>query len=223
MTHRAAQARARARSLAAARDLFFRQGFEESSMEAIARAAGYTRRTLYAHFRSREEICLIVFMEGLKARWERQRARMAAAGTGLQEVRAWGEGLHAFAREHPSDLRLQSFWDYRGIDRSAIRPSVFRRFRLLNEEIVAGLRAAFERGKADGTVRSDLPVDLTINQYALTLRAVLNKALFPGYSFSPVEADIAATHFLDLFVRSIGCSQPNEARPDAVRRTSTEV
>ena len=217
------KALARARILAAARDLFFRQGFEDSSMEASARAAGYTRRTLYAHFQSREGICLVVFTDGLKVRWERQRAHMAMAGTGLGQVRAWGEGLYAFAREHPNDLRLQSFWDYRGIDRGAIRPSVFRRFRLLNEEIVAGLRAAFERGQADGTVRPDLPIDLTINHYALTFRAVLNKALFPGYSFSPVEADVAAAHFLDLFVRSIGCSAPEEARPDAVRQTTTEV
>lgn len=213
MTRRTRETEARERILGAARNLFLYNGFENTPMEEIARAAGYTRRTLYAHFRSREEICLVVFTNGLRLRWERQRAAMADATTGLGQIRAWGEGLYLFSREQPHDLRLQSYWDYRGIDRRAVRASVFRRFRLLNEEIVAGLRAAFELGERDATIRPGLPIDLTINQYALTLRAVLNKALFPGYSFSPTRVEAAFRHYLDLFIRSIsqdapGCSMP---------------
>ena len=49
-----------------ARRLIFERGLEAASMDDIARAAGYTRRTLYAYFRSRDDVCLQVFLAGLR-------------------------------------------------------------------------------------------------------------------------------------------------------------
>lgn len=42
--------------LAAARDVFLDQGFERASMDTIARVAGVSKATVYAHFRSKEEL-----------------------------------------------------------------------------------------------------------------------------------------------------------------------
>lgn len=199
--------------LRSARTLFQERGFEETTMEDIARAANYTRRTLYAYFQSREEICLLIFLEGLRLRWDRQREAMAREARGLDRIRAWGEALGAFYREHPHHLRIQAFWDYKGIDQSRIRPHVFDEFRRVNEEIVAGLRDAFAEGQRDGSLRPGLPVDLTIGHYALTLRSVLNKLLFPGYTFAPAEVEPSFRCYLELFLRALTRHPQDAARP----------
>lgn len=42
--------------LTAAYDLFYRQGFARVSMEMIAEKTGFTKRTLYYHFRSKDDL-----------------------------------------------------------------------------------------------------------------------------------------------------------------------
>jgi AcrR family transcriptional regulator len=50
----------RQRIIDAAYDLFWRAGFARSSMDGIAAHAGLTKRTLYAHFRSKDDLLAAV-------------------------------------------------------------------------------------------------------------------------------------------------------------------
>lgn len=190
--------------LDAARGLFASKGVEDTSMEDIAVAAEYTRRTLYAYFQSRDEICLLVYLEDLTTRWEEQKVAMAAAGSGLDKLLAFGDSFYSYARKHPHSLRLQVFWDYRGLDRDRIGDEVFSAFRDKNEELAGGIREAFRLGIEDGSLRPDLPVDQCISYYVLSLRSVLNRALFPLYSFADFEPDTYVREFLELFARGVG-------------------
>ena len=61
----------------------------------------------------------------------------------------------------------------------------------------------FRQGVADGSLRRDIDTDMCISQYLYTLRAVLNRAVFPGYSFASFDADSYVQHYLDLFSRAI--------------------
>ena len=55
------QAVQRERLLAAAADVFARQGYAEATAEAIAREAGMSKATFYEHFSNKEECILAVF------------------------------------------------------------------------------------------------------------------------------------------------------------------
>ncbi len=193
--------------LDAARKLFARQGVEETSMEEIARAAEYTRRTLYVYYRNRDEICLAIFSDLLAHRWEAQKKAMAREKSGLDKVLAWGRAFHRFAAKQPQALRLQVFWDYRGIDKQRVDRELFDQFTSLNDEIIAGLRAAFRLGKRDGSLRPDLPVDMTISHYAYSLRTALNKALFPSYSFARFKPDDYLRHYFLMLTRGIASTE----------------
>lgn len=46
--------------IAAARDVFFREGYSGASMDAITALAGVSKATVYNHFRSKEELLLAV-------------------------------------------------------------------------------------------------------------------------------------------------------------------
>src|SRR5260370_39887982 len=80
----------RARILAAAGELFYREGIRAVGVEAIAEAAGTNKMTLYRHFASKDD---------LVAEYLRQRARHADAACdrlaaapathAVAQVRAW--------------------------------------------------------------------------------------------------------------------------------------
>jgi AcrR family transcriptional regulator len=76
----------RERILAAASDLFYRQGIRAVGVEAIAEAAGTNKMTLYRHFASKDELI---------AEYIR---RLAACSESI-----WGE----LERQHPGDARRQ--------------------------------------------------------------------------------------------------------------------
>lgn len=189
--------------LASARQLFNSQGVENASMDEIARAAGYTRRTLYAYFKSRDEICLSIFIEDLISRWTEQKQALGEALTGLGKIIKWAESLYAFTLRHPHSIRLQVYWDFRGINRQSISADAFSAFEKINNDLAAGLREIFHLGLADGTLRANLPVDLTISQFLYTYRSILNRALSTSYSFASFNADEYVNYYLDNFITNI--------------------
>ena len=189
--------------LDAARGILIKKGIEGTSMEDIAEAVDYTRRTLYAYFRSRDEILLGIFADDLADRRGRQKRAIADAGTGLEMILAWGKSFYDYARENPHSLRLQIYWDYRGIDRRRIGRSAFREFETVNDGLVADLREAFRTGVSDRSLRPELDIDLCISQYIYSLRAVLNRALSGTYSFARFDSDRYVRHYLDLFGRAV--------------------
>jgi AcrR family transcriptional regulator len=52
--------RTRAELIAAAREVFLREGFHQASLDAIAEEAGYTKGAVYSNFESKDELFLAV-------------------------------------------------------------------------------------------------------------------------------------------------------------------
>jgi len=189
--------------LGAARGIFAEKGIENTTMEDIAERAGYTRRTLYAYFRNRDEISLLILLEDLRARWAYQQEAMAQVAGGLGKILAWAAAFYAYARENPHALRLQAYWDFKGVDPDRIDPKIFSAFETLNNELADGLREVFRMGIEDESLRPGLDVDLCISQYLYTLRSVLNRALSSTYSFARFDPDDYVEAYLDLVSRGI--------------------
>ncbi len=196
------EADARRRAIVEATErLLTERDVEDTSMEVIADAVGYTRRTLYAYFSGRDEILLLVLVRDLERRWREQQQDLAEAETGLAKLQTWARTLYAHSHTHPHTIRLQAYWDFKGVDRSTIGRSALDRFERLNDELADGLRRIFALGIGDGSLRSDLEVDLCISQFLYTLRIVIHRALSPGYSFTSHEPDVYVDHFIDLLCR----------------------
>jgi AcrR family transcriptional regulator len=187
----------------AARKLMAEKGIEETTMEDIAAAVEYTRRTLYAYFKSRDEIYLMIFVEDLKARWAEQKKALAAATAGIDKIRTWGESLYAYSLAHLHSMPLQIYWDFRGIDRNRVSPEVFASFETINNELAAGIQEIFNLGVTDGSLRPDLKVDVCISQFVYSLRSVIHRALATTYSFTRIEPDEYFKNYLELFLRGI--------------------
>ncbi len=187
----------------ATRKLLETQGIEKTSMEDIAAAVDYTRRTLYAYFKSRDEILLLVFCKAMASRWQAQQEVVAPAKTGLAKILAWGEAFFAYACENPRAMDLHIYWDFKGIDRKSVGEPAFEEFEEINDDLAEGLRGYFRLGLADRSLRTDIDIDMCISQYLYSLRAVIHRALSETYSFASFDPETYLRHYLDLFSRAI--------------------
>lgn len=191
------------------RKLFNKKGVENTSMDDIAQAAEYTRRTLYAYFKGRDEISLSLLTEDLTARWTEQKMALAEAETGLGKIIKWAESLYSFTLRNPHSICLQVYWDFRGINRDLISKKTFLAFEKINKQLAAGLREIFNLGLHDGTLRPDLKVDLTISQFLYTYRTVLNRAFSSSYSFAFFDRDEYINYYLENFIHIIKNEEVN--------------
>lgn len=185
--------------LTSARKTLLEHGVEETTMEAIACGADYTRRTLYSYFSSRDEILLLLHMENNVPRREIQLKAMSDDSSGLENLLAWGKAYATWAEENSEEFRLQLFWDYRGVDPATLKEETFEAFEVQNNLLADDLKQIIGRGMSDGSIRTDADPEMAISQFLYSLRAVMSRALFPTYSFATFKCTPYVEHFLTTF------------------------
>jgi AcrR family transcriptional regulator len=160
------------RALERAMELFWRQGYEGTSIADLTRELGLTRPSLYAAFESKEALFLRS-LDRYEARAGYRQAALTASTTNAY-ARALLEGaadLHGDSRNPPGCLGVQSALAC-APESDAIRQELIRR-RKIGEGII---RDRLRRGKTEG----DLPPDadpanlaryLSIMIYGITIQA----------------------------------------------------
>lgn len=191
--------RSRAAVLEAATALFLRDGYNATTMDGVAEAAGVSKRTIYNNFRDKEAL----FREVTMAATNIADAFAAEVARDLDEPQDVEAALTALARR---------------LVESATAPEVIRLRRLLIAEalrfpdlaaeyqrrapgrVISALAVAFERLAGEGRLRVADP-HRAAEQYAfLVVGAALDRAMFDGTA-SP--QDIEALHAAaDAGVRS---------------------
>jgi len=139
--------------LDAAERLFFSRGYEEVSMDEIARGVELNKATLYLYFKNKEALFAAVVLRGIGILEQKYRECMETRVTGIAKVALLGEAYYRFSQEHPDYLRLIKFY---GTER-------FSKENPCTAEIGKGygtcrliLQDAVREGIDDGTIRADL-------------------------------------------------------------------
>jgi AcrR family transcriptional regulator len=101
VTRREKQERTRAALLRAAERAFCRHGLEAASIDQVAHDAGYTKGAFYAHFKSKEELFLVMLDERFARELERLDSMLAGGAEPLEEARAAAaDFIHFASDEH---------------------------------------------------------------------------------------------------------------------------
>ncbi len=139
--------------LDAAERLFFSRGYEEVSMDGIAREVELNKATLYLYFQNKEALYASVVLRGVAILEEKYRECMEKNVPGIAKVVLMGQAYYRFSQEHPEYLRMIHFY---GTER-------FSKENPCTAEIGKGygtcrliLRDAIREGIDDGTIRADL-------------------------------------------------------------------
>lgn len=141
---------ARTRILHEAERLFAAQGYDGTSIQQVAEAAGVRRPTLVYHFGSKEQLRLSV-LEGVLSRWKEELPRvLLASQSGTDRFRSVMEAVLAFFSARPDRARLLT---REMLDRPAEMTALFAE----HLEPYLGLVADYIRqGQREGFTRRDV-------------------------------------------------------------------
>lgn len=205
-THRANQLE---RILEAAETLFIRDGVDNVSMEAIARAARITRKTLYQYFSNKMEIAMAVIQNILEKRAASFDFPQLPESTGFQRVEAFVRYLMNLLETHTEFFRF--LVEFNTLYAREGNASCVRQMFIQGRE---RLVLMILQGKADGSIRSD--VDPEIFSAALlnlisgmhSRFALLGDQIREEYGYVPMELYIEICRWFLLGIRN--SSAPGE-------------
>jgi AcrR family transcriptional regulator len=92
--------------VAVAKQLFLKHGYQDTTTEKIARAAGVSEPALYRHFDSKRVLFLEVLQEIREATLNRWRAETAGLTDPLAKLHAIGDMYLGSTREHAVEFRI---------------------------------------------------------------------------------------------------------------------
>ena len=98
----------RTRILKSAREIFFRDGFSEASLDEIASRAELGKGTLYRHYESKAELYVAVLAENGTAFEERMRDAVRGEHSAIERVREIGLFYRRYWLDHPEHFGI--FW-----------------------------------------------------------------------------------------------------------------
>jgi TetR/AcrR family transcriptional regulator, cholesterol catabolism regulator len=134
----------RAQIIEIAAELFDRDGFHDTTMQAIADRAGVRKASLYYYFRSKDDILVELHRTLTSVVVDRQRERVAVAELGPgEQLRAMMRDVIGLGESHPGYLRI-FFESHRALPTAvreviAVQRADYRR--MLRDVLVAGVAA----------------------------------------------------------------------------------
>lgn len=186
----------RAQIIAVAADLFDRNGYHETSMQAIADRTGIRKASLYHYFRSKDELLVELHGTLMTVVIDRHLDRRGTARLGPRdELRAMMRDVIGLMDSHPGHLRI-FFESYRELPPD-VRTSVAAqrsRYRQLVADVIAAGNEAGEFREVDPGMTS------------LAVLSLMNWT-YQWFSRSgPLSTDEVADHFWSMLLNGIGTS-----------------
>lgn len=191
----------------AASDLFMKKGIAATSMDDIAKAAGYSKATLYVYFENKEEIVGILVLGSMKKLYDYIDSALAQQESTKSRYELICRGLVQYQEEFPFyfDMALSKInIDFENRNYLPEEKETYR----VGEEINEKLRDFLTAGMENGELRNDLEImpailnfwgmlsgmiQLAANKEAYIEKAMgLSKEQFLEYGFSMLYRSIAA-------------------------------
>jgi AcrR family transcriptional regulator len=184
--------------LRAALRLFLEQGFGATSMDAIAREAGVSKATLYAHVKSKEEL-----FAAITATFAEQ---LLAAHTAFEHESDIRAALLRFARDHVALLLSpEGIAMYRIVIAEAPRfPELGRAFYENGPAIrLSALVKYLQHADAAGTLKVD-DAPLAAGEFAGMLGGIVHLRAMLGHAdeITAAEQETLTAHAVDAFLRA---------------------
>lgn len=145
-----------------AENIFFEKGVDGTTIEEIAQAAGYNKRTLYLYFKDKEEIFLAVVLRALKLFNEMLQNAFQNPIEGKTIIFGLARAFYSFSIDHPAYFHLMMVYESRNCVYYPIQceEKKYGEYREACQEVTDKnselVTRAIESGITNGTILNDL-------------------------------------------------------------------
>ncbi|MBS0581261.1 MAG: TetR/AcrR family transcriptional regulator [Proteobacteria bacterium] len=130
-------------------------GWDELTMDQVARRARLSRALLYVYFKDKTDLMYALCERSMQVLQERFEAAVHSKNLGLDKVVAIGEAYIAFSQEQPVYFDILARRGLRAAN--AENPGAYElACQAIGDRLLMMIVAALEEGVKDGSIRSDL-------------------------------------------------------------------
>lgn len=147
--------------IAAAEQVFFSKGFDESTMDDVAVQAELSKGTLYLYFNSKIELHWEIMKKGMAILSEMILKSISTDANALDNLRKMGEVFYRFASEEPMYFNSMMFFE--GKDLELLHFEQKELDSSFQTSPIKILYEVIESGIVDGSVRNDFSVPAMAN------------------------------------------------------------
>lgn len=147
--------------IAAAEQVFFSRGFDESTMDDVAAQAELSKGTLYLYFNSKIELHWEIMKKGMAILSEAILKSISADANALDNLRKMGEVFYRFSSEEPMYFNSMMFFE--GKDLELLHFEQKELDSSFQTSPIKILYEVIESGIIDGSVRNDFSVPAMAN------------------------------------------------------------
>ena len=195
LTRRESQERTRRRLIESAAGLFARKGIAATTIQEIAEEAGHTRGAFYAHFSTKDELCMAMLEERFDRYLERFDATLAGTGEPAERARSAGDDLTRLLETDPEWQRLSFEFAVHAAHDPAFRRGLVRRHRSLR----AGVAEVFRARAKEAGVKPPIPLErLTLMTFAISTGMTTCMLLEPKEFGDDLHGELLAILFAGL-------------------------
>lgn len=146
----------------AAEELFFSQGFAETTMSEVADKAEFSKRTLYVYFDSKRQLYLAIMLRGFNKliTLYKQKIETDREKTGLEKIKALGSIFIELNSKYPNYFTAIANYQNQEVDfqsEDEINIECYQK----GEEIFTFLIEALKDGIEDGSIHQDININST--------------------------------------------------------------
>lgn len=171
--------------LSAAEKLFTGKGFESTTMEEIAKASEFTKRTVYQYFMSKENLFFAVILSGVKQMFSYIEEEVETGGNGFEKLTGIRRAFCRYMKESPDIYRLMNYTQYIKSDPAGV--PCYQELAKYNSRLFTLFGQLVEEGMGDGSIRSDLKIPLDIFALYFITTGFMNRVSEAGGTYARVH------------------------------------
>lgn len=193
----------------AAEQLFMKKGMDNTSMNDIAREAGYSKATLYVYFKNKEELVGVLVLESMQKLYDYMQLALEKYTDTRKRYQEICQSLLKYQEEYPFYFKLVLETINIDFETTNFLPEEKETF-MIGEQINALLADFFKEGIASGQIRSDIEMVPTIFAFwgmiSGLIQLVANKEDYIGQQIGMKKEDFLAYGF-DTLYRAIAVGE----------------
>lgn len=145
----------------AAESVFFSKGYDIATMDDVAKAAEFSKRTVYVYFKSKEQIYFEIMIRGYKILIEMIKAydKKSNNDNGIYKIRKLGVILFEFSKQYEDYFSAIMNYENGEMDfSSGVSDTSRQECYELGEKIFDYLKFSLNQGIEDGTIDSSIDI-----------------------------------------------------------------
>lgn len=136
----------------AAEELFCLNGFENTSMNDLAKKVEYTKRTIYKYFTCKEDLFFAVLLKSYTNMVNSISSSINVNSTGFEKIKSFYHSFNNFSSENQNLVKLMSMIGIAKHKNEETDMPYKTKFYEFNKKLFSEIYKLFEKGKADKSI-----------------------------------------------------------------------